>query len=467
MERWVAEELKTVALGDARLNERQGLLLERFAAKPQASIPGACRGWAETLAAYRFCDNAKATGVKVLAPHRDATIERMRREPVALLLDDTTEQDYTGHEETEGLGTLDYEHRIGLLNHVTLAVTAERVPLGVTRASIWGRSEDRERDRTKRKKQPIETKESYRWVESYHDACAIAARVPRTTVVSVRDRESDIYEVYVAWEQARRGPHAEFLVRLCQDRRVTGRRVTRRLRNHIRRWKKIGERTVTFRPTEARPRGVATLAIRSGRLALVPPYRFGKRLPPVLVNAVWVRECNPPPGQKPIEWILLTSLPVDTVEQAERVVEYYTCRWEIEVFFKILKSGCMVEDLQLQTDKRLKVAIALYLIVAWRVHFLMKLGRQCPALPCTVGYEEPEWKGVWVILHRTAPPPTPPSLGAMNVMVAQLGGYLARKGDLPPGPKVMWIGLRRAKDFALAWLAFRPAHADGGLVYNP
>lgn len=456
MENWIEEELATVDIGDVRLNKRMGLLLERFSGQPQASIPAASRGLAETTAAYRFFDNAKVTEEAVLAPHREATLARMRAHPVVLLLHDTTQLDYTGKEATEGLGELEYENRIGLLKHTTLAVTPERLALGVVRTAIWGRREDRERDRAKIKKWPIEEKESFRWIEDWQAACAMAEQAPQTQVVSVRDRESDIYELYV--EQAQpAGPRADWIVRLCQNRRVEGPGETiETVRAQMKRWKKLGEIGLRVEAAKKRPGREATLTVRSGSVRLKPPFRPGKRLPEVCVHIVWVRERRPPRGCDPVEWILVTSLPVATFDQALTVVDYYCCRWQIEIFFKILKSGCRVEQLQLENDARLRPCIALYQIVAWRVLYVMMLGRQCPQLPCTVAFEEAEWKSVWTITQRTALPDRPPTLQAMVGMVASLGGYLGRKADGPPGPKPLWIGLQRTKDFAEAWLVFGP-----------
>ena len=166
---------------------------------------------------------------------------------------------------------------------------------------------------------------------------------------------------------------------------------------------------------------------------------------------VFVEEINPPEGEEPITWLLLTSLPVDTFEQACLVVEYYLCRWQVEIYFKVLKSGCKTEDRQLETAGRIKPCIALYMIVAWRVLFVTMLGRECPDLPCTALFEDDEWKPVYMIAKNEAPPETPPSLGDFTIMVASLGGYLNRKCDGPPGPKTMWVGLQRMVDFALAW----------------
>ena len=176
--------------------------------------------------------------------------------------------------------------------------------------------------------------------------------------------------------------------------------------------------------------------MRAGRVRLKPPYRKDERLPEVEINTVLVEEINPPEGEEPITWLLLTSLPVDTFEQACLVVEYYLCRWQIEIYFKVLKSGCKIEDRQFETSERIKPCIALYMIVAWRVLFVTMLGRECPDLPCTVLFEDDEWESVY--------------------MIASLGGYLNRKCDGPPGTKTMWVGLQRMVDFALAWKSFGP-----------
>ena len=156
---------------------------------------------------------------------------------------------------------------------------------------------------------------------------------------------------------------------------------------------------------------------------------------------------------------MLTSLPVDSFEAATRVVDYYGCRWPIEVFFRIYKSGCRIEKKQLETDDSLLPCLALYLIVAWRVHWLTMLGRTCPDLACDVVFAEEEWRSVWTIVRREPAPEVAPRLNEMIRLVASLGGYLGRKHDGPPGAQVLWIGIQRMRDFALAWHAFGPRPA--------
>lgn len=201
-------------------------------------------------------------------------------------------------------------------------------------------------------------------------------------------------------------------------------------------------------PGRSARRVVQTL--RSVRVALAAPYRCDKVLQPVEVTALLAREEAPPEGVEPIEWLLLTNLPVETLQAGREKMQWYLCRWQIEVFFRVLKSGCRVEQLQLQTRERLEAALALYLIVAWRVLYLMMVGRNSPQLPCNVVFTTEEWEAVYLVMQRKKPPRQPPPLGEILVLVARLGGFLARKGDGPPGPKSIWIGLQRVRDFVAA-----------------
>lgn len=166
-------------------------------------------------------------------------------------------------------------------------------------------------------------------------------------------------------------------------------------------------------------------------------------------------EEKPPKDEKPLTWILLTSLPVTTFEDVLTVIQYYLCRWEIETFFKVLKSGCKIEERQLQTTERMKALITIFMVLSWRVMFTMMMGRVCGKMPCDVIFDEAEWKSVYKILNRKqALPEKPPNLEEFVVMIAILGGYVDRKTDGPPGIKVIWKGLARVVDFALAWEAF-------------
>ena len=213
---------------------------------------------------------------------------------------------------------------------------------------------------------------------------------------------------------------------------------------------KVKDQRKRKQPRSARK---AVLTVQAARVRLQAPQRTGKKLAAVDVNVVLAREVNPPPGEEPIEWILVTSLPIDTVEAVLQVISYYCCRWQIEIYFRVLKSGCKVEESQLEKAERFKPYLALCMIVAWRVLYVMTLGRQCPDLPCDAVFDEDEWQAVYTVVKEEPAPKTPPSLGTIVVLIAMLGGYMNRKGDGEPGPKAMWIGLQRMTDLRLAWQA--------------
>jgi len=446
-----ADELAGIDLGDERLNRRAGVLLEQLGKKPTLSIPAACGGWAETRAAYRLFDHRAVTAAKVLAPHIASTVERMGEHPRILCLEDTTEIDYTGKSDMQGLGPLNYESRQGLYLHPTFAVTPERVPLGLLHVHSWVR-EPGSLGRDKDPDRPLEEKESVRWVDGFARVNELAERLPHTRLTYVADREADIYELFVEAPCPERG--ADWLIRGQQDRKLTNGKTLRQA---------LSEAPVLTESTFDQPGGNGRSSrtvhqqIRVARVTLEPPSRPERKLPEVQITALLATEPNPPAGESPVEWLLLTNLPVETPEQALEKLSWYLCRWQIEIYFRILKSGCRIEELQLEKLERLEPALAFYMIIAWRVLFLTVLGRDCPEMPCDVVFETAEWQAVYLVSERKPPPATPPSLDRMARMVAGFGGFLNRKGDGFPGPQTLWIGLQRAADFVLALDAQRSA----------
>lgn len=443
-ERWPVQEMMTANFGDERLNRRLAMVLGRLSDRPQGSVPSAFQNWAETLAAYRFFNNQKVTSERVLEPHRDATLERAKEFPVVLCVQDTTELDYTG-KQIEGLGPLNYEGNLGLYIHPTLAVTPERLCLGLLDQWSWVRDPEDlgGKDRQHRLKRSVEEKESFRWVEGYRRVCDWQSTLPQTRLVYVADRDSDLFELF---DEGQSG-EADWLIRGNQDRALVG---GGHLEQTLREAEVLGtlEFDLPAGPQRAQRHVVQTL--RAVRLQLRPPYRPDKKLAAVEITAILACEEAPPEGVEPIEWVLLTNLPVTNAEEAREKVQWYLCRWQIEVYFRILKSGCRVEQLQLQERDRLEIALALYMIVAWRVLYLSMLGRTVPELSCEIVLAPEEWKAVYLVTQRKKPPLRPPSLGEIIVLIARLGGFLARKGDGPPGPKALWIGLQRTRDFVLA-----------------
>jgi hypothetical protein len=225
-------------------------------------------------------------------------------------------------------------------------------------------------------------------------------------------------------------------------------------------------RTLELKQTPKRSARRAELEIRALQVTVEPPKNRLKSLalPPVTLNIVLVEEINPPSKEEAIRWVLVTSLPIDTREAVLLILDYYTARWTIEVYYRVLKSGCRVERIQLETLDRVKNCLAFYKIIAWRVMYLTHLNRECPELPCTAYFSDDEWRPTWQIVTKEPPPKKPPSLSKFIALIARLGGYNGRAKEPPPGPQVIWTGLKRMLDFSLAWKALMKT--QDGLVYK-
>ena len=443
-------EVTSINLGDRRLNRRAQRMLEILGNKPTVSIPAACGGWGETRAAYRLFNHPAVTAEAVLAPHVACTEGRLREHPRVLCIQDTTELDYTTKKGIAGLGPLNYETRRGMYLHPTLALTPERVPLGlldlhrlVREPGSLGLEKDPNR--------PLEEKESVRWVDGYARVNELAERLSDTRLTYIADREGDIYDLFVEAPCPERS--ADWLVRVQHHDRLLA--DGRHLREVIDAAPVLTD--ITFERPASNGRRARTVhqQIKVVRVTLKAPSRPDRNLPEVSVTALLATEPQPPADEDPLHWLLLTNLMVDTPEQAIEKLSWYLCRWQIEVYFKVLKSGCRIEQLQLETRERLEPALVFYMIIAWRVLYLTMLGRDCPQMPCDAVFADEEWKAVYLVTQRKPPPEQPPSLDTMVRMIATLGGFLNRKRDGFPGPKTLWIGLQRVPDFVLALEAQR------------
>lgn len=472
---WVCEEMKTVQLNDKRLNERLLELTDQLSQHPTASIPAACGGYDEMTAAYRFFDNDKVTFDDVLQPHIDATQVRIASQPVVLLTQDTSEVDLTRPlQQMVGAGPLDHGSRRGLLLHVLHAFTPDGTPLGTVAATPLIRSDDEPtnagKTRAERQQEPIEEKESYRWVQTLGRAQHVARQHPTVKFITLADSEADIYE-YLA--EAVAGPeNAHWIVRAAQDRAVTKETTideesARLIREQAMATPVLYTQTISVRGRDAKvsceargrrqPREsrMAEVEVRAVSLTLRPPYRPDRELSPITLNVVLVSETHPPADDVPIEWMLLTDLPIDTLEHVREVVNTYCVRWMIEIYFRTLKSGCRIEDRRFEHIDRFLPCLAIYLTVAWRTLYLCRLGRSTPHISCEAVFEPAEWKSVYRVVHRTTPKKAP-ALQEMICTVAQLGGYVNRKRPDPPGPQTLWLGLQRMHDITACWKLFGP-----------
>ena len=475
---WAEEELETVDLKDARLNRRSKKVLSDFGKRPTASIPLASGGHAEMTAAYRFFDNAKVNFEKILQPHIHRTIQRIAANSVVLFIQDTTEFDLTRPGSlVAGAGPMDGQSRQGVFLHILQAFAVDGTPLGTAWAHKWARTPDEPgvtqfEKRKRRRSIPIEAKESFRWVEGLRKVRAISEVAPETTCVCIADSEADIYEMFIEPRVSENGGRLEWIIRACQERPVNQGGITThemRLREAALAAPALYTKTISVRgrtsltqiETRARrqPREdrEAVVTIRAATVTLLPPKRKGKAGVPVSVNVVLVREDQPPEGEVPIEWVLVTTLPIGDKQAVETIIEYYEQRWMIEIFFRTLKSGCRVEERRFENLDRLLPCAAVYLIVAWRTLMVCKMGRSRPDMRCDGIFDEAEWKSVYAKVKRKVPPDEPPRLEEMIRLIAQLGGYVNLPGrkDMP-GVQTLWLGMQRMRDLAWGWKTFGP-----------
>jgi len=458
---WSEEEFEAIDLGDRRLDNRAIQIVEALGLAPGRTIPQSFQAWNEIKACYNFFDNDLVSEQKLLAPHIKKTIERIKEYPIVLLPSDTTDINYTTKKAMKGKERLDNKQN-GLWLHSTIAVTPERLTLGVVNANFWHRNpEVASKDsssRTVRDKAPIEEKESYRWLQSYLAACEVAKEAPETQIINITDREGDIVEIFEkSAEIAEKDCAAFFIIRSQYDRLLEEAdpetsEICKKLRQRLKETPSLGEVEYTIPPTEKRIGRKIKQQLKAASVTLKPR---NKKLKKVKVNAVMAIEENPPEGEEPLIWVFLTNLPINTFDDVCKIISYYLCRWEIELFFKVLKSGCKVEERQLQTADRMKIMISIFMILAWRIMFTMMLGRVCSEMSAGEIFEEAEWKSVYKIVNnKKTLPRKPPKLGEFVRMIATLGGYVNKKGAEPPGVKTMWKGMARMVDFAIAWEAF-------------
>lgn len=465
---WPQTEFGTVDLGDVRRNRRFKQVATRMWESPGASQQAAAEDWAEAMGSYRLWKPRSVTAEAILRAHQDQVRQRAQSNRMLLHIQDTTELDYTQHKSVRGLGPLSELSRRGLFAHSEYLLQEDGLPLGLWHCHMWVRS-DQEHGKDRSQK-PIEDKESYRWLEGTRRACQLQELFPKQLVISLSDRESDIYESFAELDRRRRAgePAAHWIIRCKHDRKISppeadpsqapqikaavaaapllGRtRLEIRSKEELKKVKGTRQRTV-------RQARLAELEIRACRVELIPPP--GKEeLGPLQLWVILAKEIQAPAGQDPIEWILLTDFSVRTFKKALQILELYSWRWTIEVFHKILKSGCQVEDHPPEEVDRLRPYLALQMIIAWRIHYVTLLGRDCPDLAADVVFEEWEWKPVVVVFCGKQAPLIVPTLRQMITWIGKLGGHKGRKGDGPPGPKTIWKGMAKMFAYGELWKA--------------
>ena len=340
----LSDELRGCDFGDARLNKRARKVIDALGEKPNISLPAALAGRADIEACYRLMGNKNVTPDKVLKPHVEATYKRVEQEDFVLIVQDTTELDLTRpQQQVKGAGPMDCDARRGAFFHPMVAFSFAGVALGLVGHKTWAREALKKLPASEkcdeRRKTPIEEKESFRWLEGLDASKRTAQACTETTCVCVGDSEADIYELFVAHAQSNT-TNLHLLVRAGQNRNTTG---DDDWKDQVRKAAKIGTQSVCIRAREAkidikpsartasREARTAELEIRKTTIEVARPIHASAKLPKHLtVNVVLCEETNPPAGEQPICWMLVTTLPIETDEDVQRIIRSYCIRWQIE-----------------------------------------------------------------------------------------------------------------------------------------
>lgn len=451
MTSWAAEELASVSLGDARLNRRLIQIVDALSAQPGASVPVALGTPAAIEATYRLWEHPRVKPAAIRAAHRKATRAWALTAGWVLLLQDTTSLDFTSHKALAGVGMLDHPNCRGVFVHSTLAVTLDGVPLGLVAQELYTRDPATRGIGAQRAARPTAEKESQRWLTAF--AASQRALWGPITTVTVADREADQYDLWVA----PRRPTDHLLLRMRHNRLTTDPAAGPDLRAALQGAPVMATAMIAVPRHHTGavtiPARTATVTVRVATVTLtVPVLKTGA---PLTLQGLLVTEDAPPTGVEPIDWVLLTTLPVPSPDVALLYVEWYTYRWLIERFHYVLKSGCGIEETQVRTLVRLERVVAVYGIVAWRLLHLLYSARAAPTLPCTVLFAPQEWPVLWAVTQPPeAPlPATPPSVATVVGWLAQLGGYRGRASDPLPGIKAIWRGWARLTDLLEGYFA--------------
>ena len=455
---WTEEEFARVQFFDERLKQRLFTLAADFFAQPGELIPQVSEGSAaKTKAAYRFFKNPQVDMPTLLRPHLESTMERVRSQPIILAVQDTTTLNYTAHP-AEGVGPINttQDSAVGLILHDTMAFTPEGTPLGLLNVQCWARDPEAAGQRESRHERPMEEKESLKWLVSYRAVAEAQKLCPHTVLISVADREADIYELFHEAVQDPQGPRLLVRAERTRQRRVAQEDEKEALWPRMEAEPIAGTIQVAVPRRDSRPARTAQLEVRWAPVVLTPPTR--SKLPPLRIGAVYAREIGYSSAVKePIDWMLLTTVKTESFEEACQRLSWYSRRWGIEVYHRTIKSGCRIEDRRLDDADSLEACLAIDLVVAWRVHWLTQMGREQPNTPCDQALKEEEWRvlSAWATGTIAA---TAPSAQAATRWIGKLGGWLTRGKQDYPGTTCMWRGLVRLQSMTQGYLLALNVH---------
>lgn len=461
---WAEYEFGNAPLGDARLSRRLVQVAGAKAAVPDRAFSGVAKGdWAAVKAYYRFIDHPDEEAINmasILGPHRQRTTRRMQAQKIVLCVQDGCDLNYTNLDQCEGLDEIVTNQtgakRRGLHLHSTFTLTPKGLPLGILDAQFVAHH-IRSSDDTRRARDiPIEEKKTFVWLDHHRKLVDLASTMPQTQLVNVCDREADFFEML---DEYRKNPCVDLLIRARVDRSLKGEDAD--LFDAVRHASPLSQIRLSVPRKSARPKKskqkasakrpahMADLAIRTKRVKLKPTGSLANQ-DPIEIWIIHAQEMNPAENVDAIEWFVLTTIDVSLAADAEQCLRWYCLRWRIEDWHRVMKSGCKIEELGHETAERLKRAIAINMVIAWRIMLMTLMGRECPGLPAEVLFSDIEVRTLQAYAKKKDMTP-PELLGDAVKLVAKIGGYLGRKNDPPPGHQLLWQGYREFQFMCLGF----------------
>jgi hypothetical protein len=449
---WSKSEFSTVQFGDARLNKRFLKMAASLCSNSQAPINQASEDDAAAKAAYRLFSNDKVTTKAVLAPHLEKVRKRASCEDRVFYIQDTTFINYDSHKKTKGLGPIGSKsfNTQGIIAHTTLAITKFGLPLGIADQQIWVRpqlDEDVEEDAEK-EKLPAEKKESYRWIKSLQN-CSEFFKQSKHQKIILGDREMDIHSFLVE----AKNKSMNYVLRSKHNRLIesnNGQKINELVDNQ----QCSGSIQTTVTPSSHRAGRIAKLEVKFAPIQITAPANSPDKesISAWVVSAreVDIDTSKLKKNEKPLTWTLLTDVEVSSLEDAIERIDWYKMRWHIEVFHKILKSGCKVESCRLQTYGRLEKYITLFSVISWRIFWLVHINRTSPNEPASVVLTKLEISVLYTLKRFDTKLPKVEKLKVKHAIlsIGNLGGHLNRRSDPSPGPTALWRGWQRLSDMA-------------------
>lgn len=448
---WATKEFKTINLGDHRLNKRLINIVTSLSTNPGKRIPQAMKTWKNTKGCYRFFDNERVVPEKILQAHKQSTIDRIKEyisnkeDSLVLVASDMTTVSYANHTSKTELGRINTnQEERGLFIQSALALSTTGIPLGLLSQNIWARDA-----KQTPKIADIKEKESFKWFRAMQDS--VLSLPQHLKCLYIADREADIHDLFLFAKEC----GSEILIRGTQNRCIKDSESTR-LYEHLEKLPVMGnyQSEIDIRVGQGFKREKVNFQVKFAQVTLSQTSHHKKKSP-ITIGCIQVKQTNA--KDKPIEWLLLTSLALEELSQAIEYVEYYKHRWKIERFHFVLKSGYNIEKLLIESLDNLKNALTVISIVAWRVLWITYWNREIPNTSCEKILEVKEWKALYCAIHENKnPPDTPPTIHDAIIWIARLGGFLARKNDGEPGVITIWRGLQELKRIVQIWSIFNP-----------